>query len=150
MKIHKVQSGGVLLVAMVIILMLSIMGISMMRSATLEFRLSINDIRNTATFQGAESASEVALGDPTHLNDAYHAGLNKSHLVSATPVNASIGLDSVTSVSYVGETSVPGFSIGVGNNFEALLYVLNGISSIDESGTRSSVEQGAFRVVVAD
>jgi len=56
MKYDKSQRGGALLVAMVMIFMLSIMGISVMRSSTLEHRMAVNAIRTAATFQAAESA----------------------------------------------------------------------------------------------
>lgn len=150
MKYDKSQRGGALLVAMVMIFMLSIMGISVMRSSTLEHRMAVNAIRTAATFQAAESASNLALNSAANLQAAYAEGLNSSFIVIAPPVDTSIGLDSVSTLSYAGEVPIEGFSAGIGNNFEALVFVATGISTMENAGTQSTVEQGAYRIVPAN
>jgi len=146
----KKQQGGALLVAMVMIFMLSIMGISVMRSSTLEHRLAINAIRTAATFQAAESASNHALNKVERLTNAYDAGLNGRIVVSEVPVGNADYMNSRSTLSYVGDTPIAGFSTGEGNNFEALVYVATGISSMPDANTQSTVEQGAYRIVPSD
>jgi len=60
-------------------------------------------------------------------------------------------LDSVSSLTYAGEGQiVEGFSKGIGNNFEALIFIATGISTMENAGTQSTVEQGAYRIVPGD
>ncbi len=145
------QRGGALLVAMVMIFMLSIMGVSVMRSSTLEKRMTINAIQSSATFQAAESASNLALNDPDNLMNAHAAGLGNAIDLNIDSVNDAIGLQSVSKLRYVGKRAAEGFSLGEGSsNFESLLFVAEGDSTIPAVRSRSAVEQGAFRIVPAD
>ncbi len=150
MKYEKSQRGGALLVAMVMIFMLSIMGISVMRSSTLEHRMAVNAIRTAATFQAAESASNLALNSADNLTEAYNMGLNSNYEVSSVSVDTAIGLDSISTLAYAGEVPIEGFSAGIGNNFEALVFIATGISTMEDAGTQSNVEQGAYRIVPAN
>jgi len=144
----KSQHGGALLVAMVMIFMLSIMGISVMRSSTLEHRMAVNAIRTAATFQAAESASNFALNSVENLGLAYDAGLDSGEVLAMASLNTpELGMQTVSRISYVGEAPASGFSMGAGNNFEALVYVATGVSSMPHAGTQSNIEQGAYRIV---
>lgn len=138
------QRGGALLVAMVMIFMLSIMGVSVMRSSTLEKRMAINAIQSSATFQAAESASNLALNDFNHLNSAHMAGSNTPVVLAIDEVHADIGLQSVSTVEWVGTGPLPGFSTG---DFQALYYIATGVSAIDSARSQATVEQGAYRGV---
>jgi len=145
----KSQRGGALLVAMVMIFMLSIMGISVMRSSTLEHRMAVNAIRTAATFQTAESASNFALNKVENLELAYEAGLNKGTVLLMADLNREeLGMQAESRITYVGETLAPGYSMGEGGNlFEAIVYVATGESSMPNASTQSSIEQGARRIV---
>lgn len=139
------------MIAMVMIFMLSIMGVSTMRSSTLEKRMTINAIQTSVTFQAAESASNLALNTPTNLTLSHNAGLNESILLDIDAVNDSIGLQSRSTLRYVGKRPAEGFSIGEGSNsFESLMFVANGVSAIEAVNSQSDVEQGAFRIVPGD
>lgn len=146
MKYIHSQRGGALLVAMVMIFMLSIMGVSVMRSSTLEHRMAVNAIRTAATFQAAESASNLAINNHVNMTAAQIMGINGRHIVSTISVNTSVtNLASNSSLSFTGEASLPeGFS---GGEFETLYFVATGVSSMTNSGTQSTVEQGAYRIV---
>lgn len=143
--------GGALLVSLVLIFMLSIMGVSVMRSSTLEKRMAVNAIQSSATFQAAESASNLALNQPDHLMVAHSSGLNKRVVLNIDAVNDAIGLNSSSTLEYVGKRAAEGFSLGEGsNNFESLLFIANGTSAIEAVRSQSNIEQGAFRIVPAD
>jgi Tfp pilus assembly protein PilX len=145
MKYIHSQRGGALLVAMVMIFMLSIMGVSVMRGSTLEHRMAVNAIRTAATFQAAESASNFAINSHVHMAEAHKKGLNGRYIVSTESVNPDVAsLASNSSLSYTGTTLVEGFSAGV---FEGLVFVATGVSSMENSGTQSTIEQGAIRIV---
>ncbi len=145
------QRGGALLVAMVMIFMLSVMGASVMRSSTLEKRMATNAIQSSATFQAAESASNLALNKPLNLTTAYSAGLNRNVLLPIAEVQGDIGLESRSVLEWVGTGAAPGYSLGEGTSgFEGLYYVSTGVSAIDAARSQSTVEQGAYRIVPAN
>ena len=76
------QRGGALLVAMIMIFMISIMGVSVMQSSTLERQMTTNAIQARETFQAAESTTEEALNNPDNLSASFVAGANASVTVS--------------------------------------------------------------------
>jgi len=148
MKLDSRQNGGALLVAMVMIFMLSVMGVSVMRSSTLEKKMTINAIQSSATFQAAESASNLALNNPDNLSLVHTAGLDTRVVLQIDEVNTGIGLESRSTLEYVGRRAAEGFSLGEGSsNFESLLFIAKGVSAIDATRSQSNVEQGAFRIV---
>ena len=137
--------------AMVMIFMLSIMGASVMRSSTLEKRMATNAIQSSATFQAAESASNLALNKPENLTTAYSAGLNRDVVLPIDEVQDDIGLESRSVLEWVGTGAAPGYSLGEGTSgFEGLYYVSTGVSAIDAARSQSTVEQGAYRIVPAN
>jgi len=148
MQLTSRQKGGALLVAMVMIFMLSVMGVSVMRSSTLEKKMAVNAIQSSATFQAAESASNLALNDPGNLSLAHTTGLDTRVVLQIDEVNTGIGLESRSTLEYVGRRAAEGFSLGEGSsNFESLLFISKGVSAIDTARSQSNVEQGAFRIV---
>ena len=145
MKYIHSQRGGALLVAMVMIFMLSIMGVSVMRGSTIEHRLAVNAIRSAATFQAAESALNFAINSHINMTEAHKKGINGRFIVSTDSVNPEItNLASNSSLSFTGEGMADGFS---GGEFEAMYFVATGVSSMTNSGTQSTIEQGAYRIV---
>ena len=144
--IHS-QRGGALLIAIIMIFMLSILGISVIRGSTLEYRMAINAIRTAATFQAAESASNFAINSHENMTEAYNRGLNGRFIVSTASVNPTVtSLESNSSLSYTGTALVEGFSAG---EFTGLVFVATGVSTMENSGTQSTIEQGALRIVPA-
>lgn len=142
------QRGGALLVAMVMIFMLSIMGVSAMRGSTLEKRMATNAIQSSVTFQAAESASDLALNTPQYLTTAHDAGIGTVTSFDIDEVATNIGLESTSTLQYIGDQPAAGFSVGVNtNSFESLLFVSTGVSKIENVKSQSTVEQGAYRVV---
>ena len=145
------QKGSALLIAMVMIFMLSLLGVSAMRGSTLEKRMAVNAIQSQATFQAAESASDLVLNEPRHLTLAFQNGRNEELVLEIDEVNENIGLKSTSTLEYVGETLVSGWSTGVGTQgFEGLLFVASGVSAIPAVRSQSTVEQGAYRIVPAN
>jgi len=149
--IHR-QAGGALLVAMILIFMLSIMGISSMRGSTLEKRMATNSIQAATTFQGAESASEMAINDEANMTSA----LNKSNPSdvkngilddeSAVEVDVelhqNIGLESSADLIYVGDGPAYGYS----SNFVAYRFEIVGRAEVQTVRAKSNVAQGAYRI----
>ena len=151
MSFRHSQRGGALLVAMIMIFMLSVMGVSVMRSSTLEKRMAINAIQSSTTFQAAESAADLALNDPGNLTFAHGLGTEDAPVVLPIPaVRTDIGLESSSTLKYMGAGVAEGFSFGEGSsNFVSLRFIARGVSAIESVRSQSSVEQGAYRVVPA-
>lgn len=145
------QQGAALLVSMIMIFMLSIMGVSVMRSGNLEKRMTVNAIQSSTTFQAAESASNLALNSPANLTLAHAAGSHNEKVLAIDEVHAGIGLESRSTLEWVGTGVAPGFSLGEGTSgFEGLYFVSTGVSAITSVQSQSTVEQGAYRVVPAN
>lgn len=142
------QRGGALLVAMVMIFMLSVLGVSAMRGSTIERRMASNSIQTQTNFQIAESSSEIGLNDSENLESAYEAG--GSTVTVDTNIQHAMGSDSEVQMQYIGEGIAEGFSTGSGSNkFMALRFEARGLSNADSVRARSEILQGANRVVPA-
>ena len=147
------QAGGALLVAMIMIFLLSIMGVSAMQGSTLERRMATNSIQTATTFQGAESTSEIALNDPSLMTqavnaadmDAVDSGQIDNSQVIELEVNLlqDIGMESRAGVLYIGDGPAYGFSAGT---FKALRFVVRGHSEVDAIRADAEVVQGAYRI----
>jgi len=146
------ERGTALMVALVMIFMLSIMGISAMRSSTLESRMAANSIQASSAFQAAESSTEIMLNDPANINAAWADQVAGVTLNTTDELDgAAISMDSNVTLRYVGKGPAPGFSLGLGsNNFSSLRFQSNGTGSIDAVRASSQVEQGAYRIVPAN
>ncbi len=153
----KKQQGGALLVAMIMIFMLSIMGVSAMRGSTLERRMATNSIQTATTFQGAESASEMILNNTNNLtmalNVANVGAVNSGEVGQSTAVNVhvdlkqGIGLDSNAEVRYIGDGPAYGFSAGSGSsNFVAYRFEAIGNANVEAVRANAQVTQGAYRI----
>lgn len=144
------QNGSALMMSMLMIFMLSILGVSAMRSSTLEKRMSTNAIQNSVTFQGAESASDIALNTPSNLTASFAAGTGNVIEIDVGDVYSDVGMQSSASLEYIGNQPAEGFSTGVNSiGFVSLLFISTGVSNIEDVRTQSTVEQGAYRVVPA-
>ena len=109
--------------------------------------MAINAIQSSATFQAAESASELALNEPANLNLAYQQGMNNELVLEIDEVHENIGMKSTSVLEYVGDNDLPpGFSAGI---VASVVYVASGVSAIPAVRSQSTVEQGAYRVVPA-
>lgn len=149
------QHGGALLVAMILIFMLSIMGVSSMKGATLERRMASNSIQTATTFQNAESTSEMALNNTDNLDaalnvadfDAVQNGTlsNTAKIEVQIDLKQDIGIESEATIQYVGYGPAYGYS----SNFVAYRFRVEGRAKIDAIRAEKHVTQGAYRIAPA-
>ena len=147
----KRQGGAALLVAMVMIFVLSVMGVSTMRSASLEKQIVSNAVQARDVFQAAESSSEVALNSSQNLTDAFNSA--DRVLVLDTQIRSGINLQSQVTLRYVGEGNATGASLNAmqgANSFDALRFVAEGVANIESVRARRRIDQGATRTVPAN
>lgn len=151
------QQGGALLVAMILIFMLSIMGISSMRGSTLERRMASNSVQAATTFQGAESGSEVMLNDKDNLADAITIANVEAVMVGEMALSPklnkiidmkqAIGMESEAEVQFTGFGPAYGYSAGnASSNFMAYRFEVKADAKIKAVSSNASVIQGAYRI----
>jgi len=138
------QGGAALVVGLILMVVITILAISGMNTATTELAMARNDQSYENAFQAAETGLEVALSQG-RFNTLVNVNL-------AQTVNA---YDSVTAViSFEDTTLVPdrAFSMGVGSGLAAYHFnvVSTAESKFDPGGTdrdASAVHTQAFYVV---
>ncbi|MFK7993265.1 MAG: PilX N-terminal domain-containing pilus assembly protein [Granulosicoccus sp.] len=147
----QAEQGAALLVAMVMIFLLSMMGVSSMRSATLERQMVSNAVQSRDVFQAAESSNEIALNSIENLTDAFNS--TDQYLVIDTDIRSDIGLRSQVTLRYVGEGNASGASLSAmqgANSFDALRFVVEGVATVDAVRANRRIDQGATRTVPAN
>ena len=149
------QRGAALLVAMIMIFVLSLMGMSAMRGSTLERRMADNSILAREVLQSAESANEIALNDRANLALAYR--LHTESLAADAPptglelrpvLRTDVDLRTEVTVRYVGEGNAVGASLDASqgaNSFDSLHYVVEGRARLPSVRAARDVHQGAYR-----
>ena len=143
--LEKKQDGAALMVAMVMIFMLTIMGLSSMRNSNLDRRMTSNSVQSAITFQAAESSTELMLNDPENMNSALREKVRKSPDLSSVS-ELSVGVD----FNYVGDGTATGYSLGTNSGgFISLRFEALGTAMISNTQTESNVLQGAYRIVPA-
>jgi len=149
------QHGGALLVAMILIFMLSIMGVSSMKGATLERRMASNSIQTATAFQSAESTSEMALNNTKNLDSALNVAnfdavqngtlSNAAEIEVTVDLKQDVGIESEATIKYVGYGPAYGYS----SNFVAYRFRVEGRAKIDAIRAEKHVTQGAYRIAPA-
>lgn len=88
------QQGATLLVAMVILILVSLIGVTALKNASVEEQMAANLYMKTLTFQASESAVESTIADKT---------LQRDTLTSFTPQHKDVDVevpDTTATVSY--------------------------------------------------
>ncbi|MDC0435238.1 PilX N-terminal domain-containing pilus assembly protein [bacterium] len=145
-QINRSQRGTALVVAMLIIFMLTIMGMSAMRGSSLEHQMATNAVQAAVSFQAAESSTDLALNDTTKLNEVRQETSKSKNYVT----DLKLGIDGMVSevtLRYVGYGPALGASTSVrgGSSFRALRFEAQGTASIDAVRSNATVLQGAYR-----
>ncbi len=145
------EQGAALLISLVMIFLLALMGVSSMRSASLERQMVGNAVQARDVFQAAESSNEHALNSSKNLTDVFNSP--DKYLVFDTDVRSDIGLESQVTLRYVGEGNATGASLNAmqgSNSFDALRFVAEGVATVDAIGASRRIDQGATRTVPAN
>lgn len=134
------ERGAALMVAMVMIFMLSLMGVSAMRGSSLERRMTDNAVQAETVRQAAESATEVVLNTPGSVADAIAAG--SAGVVRVVDLGHA-GMTTRVELRHVGSGIAPGTSLGSG--IQASRVTIRGIAEIDGVSAAAAVSQGAYQ-----
>lgn len=143
------QRGAALLVALVMIFMMTVLGLTAMRESSLEKRMTTNSVHKSSTFQTAESATDLIINDSDNLAAAYTQAGKAVSMTLPSPSNVEMSLTGT--IEYTGIGPPIGFSWGKtgGGGFQALRYRIEGESKIVNVQSSSKVRQGTYRTVPA-
>lgn len=134
------QSGSALMVSMIMIFVMSLLGVSMMRSSTLGGRMVSNAFEKDLTFQAADSATDFIVEDTTNLESVICK--TTAETTDVDVLEAGSKLETKVDVSYGGEGIVPGYSLAKG--IAMMRFTATGTSTLVGSGTSSRISQGVY------
>lgn len=155
------QSGVVMVVTLLLLLVLSIMGLSAVSNATMEERMSGNFLHQALAHQAAESAISAIVLAADPAREAYSTDddpLARSERADSTGVTvehlhgvaAELGLqvNSLSVVTYQGSTQnvCTEVSLNLDNGLGCHRYEVTTEARLSGSGTRVSHLQGLVRV----
>ena len=138
------ERGSALMIALILLLVGAIMGVTAMQSSSMDFTMASNTIQSKVVHQAAESATELALNSTDNLSLSYDEGMDGQY-ETALDLENFPKVTGSANIRYVGSGMVPGSSAGV---FEGLRFEVYGTANIVNEA-RAGVTQGAVRVVPA-
>jgi hypothetical protein len=158
-KSMRSQQGFVLIVSLLILMVITMIGVTAVSTSTLEGRMAHNLLHSMYAFQAAESAIEdtiragnpfdpdyVIAVDPTLIafNTAAATVYNPPMAVYQAPItNAIITAPSTVSQSGPGNVC-PGYSAG---EYMCIPFLINTIATIDTSNASANHIQGVTRLM---
>ncbi len=147
-KIRSNQQGAILAVSLIMLFLLSILGLAVMRTSTLEEKMAANALHEDIAFQAAETVSEEAMSDPDNMTDAFDSGSSSVSIPFSNPNMPMV--QATTILSYSGEGLPPEYSLGLGQGkFQAYRFVVDTTGTINEANTKTRIIQGAYRIAPA-
>lgn len=144
-RARRAQGGAALMVALVMVFMLSILGISAMRGATLESQLANNALHKDMTFQAADSTTDVVLGRANVLEDVI---CEPDLDLVVTDVNRATGQVTEALVEDGGQTNPVGYSLG--GPIGARRFVVTARSALPGASTSTTIAQGVELIGARD
>jgi len=136
------QHGAVLVIGLLILLVLTLLGVTSMSTSTMEERMSSNSMNANFAFQMAETAVTSAMKNLTTVVTA----MNSANAVSGPTVTYGSGNLAATGnsqVTYVGEGVAEGFSIGLTQGtYAAHHFQVQATGTVTAANATSATDQG--------
>jgi len=137
------QNGAVLVMSMLMLLIMTMIGVTTMNTATMEEKMSANSMNSNISLQASESAVDAALNDTNNLVLA----LNSS---TAIAISVDLGDPNITAnatILYKGATIAPGFSFGANQGtFSTYQFEAEGTGEVPAAKAKTVTAQGVYRV----
>lgn len=135
---HK-QKGAIMLIVTILVAIFIIIGLIVMEIAMLEQATIRNDQRKNEIYQAAYSEIGAQLKylaiNTSHLKNAITAVQSLTPILNSGSCTAPGEFCQIVNLTFIQETPAPaGYSIG---SFKGLLYEINSIASINNSGAKS-------------
>jgi len=140
------QQGAALMVAMVLIFMLTILGLSAMRDSTLETQLAANAILKEVSFQSAESATDfvLAIDDPDNEKAIERVFCAPPLQVEMDELSKSGVQTTTATLEYAGQSIPTGWSLG--GPIGGRRFVITGESTLTNASTTTRITQGVVAI----
>jgi type IV pilus assembly protein PilX len=133
------QSGAVLMISLVVLVVLTVISLSALDSSVLEEKMSANSMNKQITFQAVESVVNDAIRDTDILSSAITSGNSVQHTVTMTNTAIVASAD----ITYQGEGIPVGFSLGQnGGSYVAYKFDATGTATIAASAAQTATSQG--------
>lgn len=144
------EEGAVLAIALILLLVITVVGLSTFQTTGLEEQMAANAQQKTISFQASEAAIEEALDDTGYLGDAYTASVSGAAWPTKASTSSGIGITVTSEAQFVEVTrnvveAESATSISLDSN--ALLfynYEVRGTATVDNTSARNVNVQGAY------
>lgn len=138
------EKGATLIVALIMLVLISLIGATSMRGATITEKMSANDYQKNITFQASESAATVTLADNNLLSQALIAN------APVTSLDVAINVPNATAdvvFTPVGASPVFGSSIG-SDGFSGRRIMVTSTSQLTaNNAAQTTTVHGVVRLV---
>ncbi|MBT8132226.1 MAG: hypothetical protein KJO35_08150 [Gammaproteobacteria bacterium] len=147
-SITKNQSGAALIVSLILLLILTVIAVVGMSTATLELAMAGNMQYQNTAFEAAESIVEAEIMRPDLVPPTAPgvmpltaANVNRDY---KNPADRTLATATATT-SYLGPTGTTGWQLGGATSFSAFHFEVNGVATAAQ-GAAASHRQGFFVV----
>jgi len=141
----RAQQGAALVVAIVMVFMMTVLGISSMRGTTLEGRLADNALQKELTFQAAESSTDVVLARPGMLESMV---CRNDRTIQVPELNDNAAQTTYALVQDGGRTHPIGYELG--GPIAARRFFVTGTSALPGASTSTVIAQGVVLIGAND
>jgi len=135
------QRGAVLVIGLLILLVMTLIGVTAMSTATMQESMSVNGMNANIAFQAAESAVRAATSGITTAQTA----MSSTGAVAGPTVTYGTGsLTAVgnSQVTYVGISLATGWSLGKETGGKAHQFTVSSTSTVAAANARTATNQG--------
>ena len=141
---NRRESGAALVVALILVLVSTLMGVSAMQVSDVENKLVNNNKFRQVAFRAAEAASEQLF---TMNNLITLANDTTATVESTSSVDGRVTV--AASLRPFGEGPAAGYSLGGQNGFSSMKFVSNATATLAAVDSSSTVVQGVQRLTLA-
>ncbi len=142
---NRKQKGSVLLVALVLVLVSALLGVSAMQSSRLESQLTNNVRFEQTTFRTAEAAAESLL---TTDNIFFLANNLDDTVSSIQSIESAVNVEA--HFELLGVAPAIGYSLGGSNGFQNINFKATSVATIKSVNSAKKIIVGVKRLAVAD
>jgi hypothetical protein len=136
------QRGAALVVGLVLLLVLTLLAVSTLRTAALELLMAGNVQFKENAFQLAETGIDTVVGQ-AQAGDIPLTAVDGWTLNNGTRAYPALGGEFETRVRYLSTTAAPA---GFSSKFRAYHFQIDAAGRTDQRGARSDHSQGVYRV----
>jgi len=127
------QRGATLIVALILLVLLSLIGVSTLKGASVAEKMSSADYQKNVTFRASESAVDISLQDLDLISDTIVDGLTHTKPIDVEDPHTEATVAFVS----VGSSYVPGASIGGVSGARIMITSTGSLVSDENTFTRT-------------